>query len=183
MIVEEKHDYEDARIKLLSSVSGFRPKETVFEIGHKGSKGKSLAAEIMRARRNKIIIKADEMPAKEVEDDLDIEDAMPSLTKGSFRDPENYIAHFEPGNTTQEHGYDVHRPSNSFVEASRGAVMNLMDDDGVSFAPTRPKQRWDPKKKNFVNVRNDDDGSGKKSIKMIKSESGVKIPASMKSGR
>ena len=61
--------------------------------------------------------------------------------------------------------------------------MNLVDDDGVSFGPTRAKQRWDPKKKNFVNLRNDDDGSGGKGIKMIKGESGVKIPASMKSGR
>jgi ATP-dependent RNA helicase DDX54/DBP10 len=180
--VGEVHDYEDARMKLLNSVSGFRPRETVFEIGHKGSKGKSLAAEIMRARRSKITIKADE-PAKEIEDDLDNDEPASSLTRGSFRDPENYIEHFVPGNTAQERGYDVHRPANSFAEDSKGAMMNLVDDDGVSFAPTRPKQRWDPKKKNFVNSRNDDDGSGGKSIKMIKGESGVKIPASMKSGR
>src|SRR5436309_6818447 len=98
-IVGEKHDYEDARVKLLSSVSGFRPRETVFEIGHKGSKGKSLAAEIMRARRNKITIKADETTAKEIIDDNpDIEEPTLKLTNGIFRDPENYIAHFEPGN-------------------------------------------------------------------------------------
>jgi len=173
--VTEKLDYEDARIKLLSSVSGFRPKETVFEIGHKGSKGKSLAAEIMRARRSKITIKSDE-PQKQ----SSLDDQEP-IIKQSFRDPENYIAHFEPGNTAQERGYDVHRPTNSFVEASRGAVMNLVDDDGVSFAPTRSKLRWDSKKKNFVQRTNDDDGS--KNIKMIKGESGVKIPATMKSGR
>ena len=180
ILVGEKQDYEDARIKLLNSVSGFRPRETVFEIGHKGSKGKSLAAEIMRARRNKITIRSDEA-TKEIEvGDIDNEE---QLTKGSFRDPENYIAHFVPGNTVQERGYDVNRLANSFAEASKGAVMNLMDDDGVSFAPSRPKQRWDPKKKNFVNSTNDEDGSGGKSVKMIKGESGVKIPASMKSGR
>jgi ATP-dependent RNA helicase DDX54/DBP10 len=173
-------------LRLLNKVSGFRPKETVFEIGHKGSKGKSVAAEIMRVRRSKITIKADE-PGKAVEDDSDTEDVAipttPSLSKQSFKDPEHYIAHFQPGNTAQEHGYDVNRPANSFAEVARGAMMNLADDDGVSLAPARPKQRWDPKKKDFVNRMNDDDGSGHKSIKMIKGESGVKIPASMKSGR
>jgi ATP-dependent RNA helicase DDX54/DBP10 len=170
----------------LNKVSGFRPKETVFEIGHKGSKGKSVAAEIMRVRRSKITIKADE-PGKAVEDDSDTEDVAtpttPSLSKQSFKDPEHYIAHFQPGNMAQEHGYDVNRPAHSFAEVARGAMMNLADDDGVSLAPARPKQRWDPKKKDFVNRMNDDDGSGHKSIKMIKGESGVKIPASMKSGR
>ena len=173
-------------MRLLNKVSGFRPKETVFEIGHKGSKGKSVAAEIMRVRRSKITIKADE-PGKVIEDDSDTEDVTipttSSLSKQSFKDPEHYIAHFQPGNTAQEHGYDVNRPANSFAEVARGAMMNLADDDGVSLAPARPKQRWDPKKKDFVNRTNDDDGSGHKSIKMIKGESGVKIPASMKSGR
>jgi ATP-dependent RNA helicase DDX54/DBP10 len=143
----------------------------------------------MRARRDKITIKPQEPSSKDAvqepeKDDEPVESEKPSkLAKGSFRDPENYIAHFEPGNAAQEHGYDVHRPVNSFAEVSRQATMNLADDDGVAFGPTKPKQRWDPKKKNFVNRTNDDDGSGGKSIKMIKGESGVKIPASMKSGR
>jgi ATP-dependent RNA helicase DDX54/DBP10 len=182
MIVGEKQDYEDARLKLLNSVSGFRPKETIFEIGHKGSKGKAVAAQIMRARRDKI--QPNENTTKDQEEEGLEEVSEPSkLVEGLFRDPENYIAHFEPGNAAQEHGYDVHRPTNSFVESSRQATMNLAGDDDVSFAPSRPKQRWDPKKKNFVNRTNDDDGSGGKNIKMIKGESGVKIPASMKSGR
>jgi ATP-dependent RNA helicase DDX54/DBP10 len=170
---------------LLTSVAGFRPKETVFEIGHK-SKGKTVAAEIMRARRNKIIVKSDENLTKQEsheEDDIMAEEPQTLLTKGSYRDPENYISHFDPANAALERAYDINRPSNSFAEASRGVAMNLVDDDGVSFAPTRSKLRWDPKKKNFVNRANDDDGSGAKGVKMIKGESGVKIPASMKSGR
>jgi ATP-dependent RNA helicase DDX54/DBP10 len=135
----------------------------------------------MRARRDKIVIK----PADSaVEEDLDPAESEPTnVTKASFRDPEHFIAHFEPGNSAQERGYDVHRPVHSFAEVSRQATMTLADDDGVSLAPTKPKQRWDAKKKNFVNRTNDDDGSGGKNIKMIKGESGVKIPASMKSGR
>jgi ATP-dependent RNA helicase DDX54/DBP10 len=181
-IAGERAEYDDARTKLLNSVSAFRPKETIFEIGHKGSKGKSLAADIMRSRRTKITIKADE-PVPTTHDMS--EDGSPetvALGKGAFRDTENYIAHFQPGNTVQERGYDVHRTENSFAEASKAVMMNLADDDGVTLAPARPKQRWDPKKKNFVRTVNDDDGSGGK-VKMIRGESGVKIPATMKSGR
>jgi ATP-dependent RNA helicase DDX54/DBP10 len=180
----EIQDYEDARLKLLSSVSSFRPRETVFEVGHRGSKGKTLAAEIMRARRNKITIRADIPPAEEQNGDPEESEEVETkkLTQGSFRDPEHYIAHFQPGNTVQERAYDINRTENSFAEASRAAMMNLTDDDGTKLAPARPKERWDPKKKKFVNTANDDDGSGGKG-KMIKGESGVKLPASMKSGR
>jgi ATP-dependent RNA helicase DDX54/DBP10 len=138
----------------------------------------------MRARRDKITIKSDKSDKSETQKQPESSqeaDAPISNLKSSFRDPEHYIAHFEPGNTAQERGYDVHQ-QNSFAEASRRVMMNLADDDGTSFAPARPKQRWDPKKKNFVNRANDDDGSGKTG-KMIKGESGVKIPASRKSGR
>jgi ATP-dependent RNA helicase DDX54/DBP10 len=172
----EKEDYEDARTKLLSSVSGFRPKETVFEIGHKGTKGKSLAADIMRTRRTKIIPKSSRPDLLSNEIDLDVDEPSPQT---SFRDPENYIHHFKPGNLAQEHGYDVHRPGNSFAEASRSVMMNLMDDDGVAFGPNKPKERWDSKKKRFVNIVSEEHGKGK----MIKGESGVKLPASLKSGR
>ena len=185
-VVQESRDYEDARMKLLTSVSSFRPRETVFEVGHRGSKGKTLAAEIMRARRNKITIRAD-APATderipELEAEEDEEQEAPKLGQGVFRDPEHYIAHFQPGNTVEERAYDINRSENSFAEASRAVMMNLADDDGINLAPARPKQRWDSKKRNFVNVVNDDDGSGG-NVKMIKGESGVKIPASMKSGR
>jgi ATP-dependent RNA helicase DDX54/DBP10 len=176
-IAMEKQDYDDARMKLLSSVSGFRPKETVFEIGHKGTKGKSLAAEIMRARRTKITLKPrSDLVSNANEIDNDGEEA--SLHT-SFRDPENYIDHFKPGNLAQEHGYDVHRPGNSFAEASRSVMMNLIDDGGVAFGPNKPKQRWDSKKKRFINIVSEEGGKGK----TIKGESGVKLPASLKSGR
>lgn len=135
----------------------------------------------MRTRRRKITLKPLESTIDiDTPSEVTLEPAVPK--NGTFRDPEHYIAHFEPGNTAQERGYDVHQPVNSFAEASRRVTMNLTDDDGTSFAPARPKQRWDPKKKNFVNRVNDDDGSGKTG-KMIKGESGVKIPATMKSGR
>ncbi|ESZ95213.1 ATP-dependent RNA helicase dbp10 [Sclerotinia borealis F-4128] len=46
---------EQARLDMLAKISGFRPNETVFEIGQKGKTAHSEAAEIMRHRREKII--------------------------------------------------------------------------------------------------------------------------------
>ncbi|KAI9052871.1 hypothetical protein LZ554_003143 [Drepanopeziza brunnea f. sp. 'monogermtubi'] len=46
---------EQARIDMLARISGFRPAETVFEIGTRGKAGHGEAAEMMRHRREKIV--------------------------------------------------------------------------------------------------------------------------------
>lgn len=46
---------EQARIDMLARISGFRPQETVFEIGTRGKAGHGEAAEMMRHRREKIV--------------------------------------------------------------------------------------------------------------------------------
>jgi len=51
----ETNNAEQARIDMLARISGFRPQETVFEIGTRGKAAHSEAAEVMRARRQKII--------------------------------------------------------------------------------------------------------------------------------
>lgn len=51
----DTNDAEQARIDMLARISGFRPQETVFEIGTRGKAGHSEAAEVMRKRREKII--------------------------------------------------------------------------------------------------------------------------------
>ncbi|KAI9736411.1 MAG: ATP-dependent RNA helicase dbp10 [Claussenomyces sp. TS43310] len=48
-------DTEQARIDMLARISGFRPQETVFEIGTRGKAAHSEAAEVMRKRREKIV--------------------------------------------------------------------------------------------------------------------------------
>ncbi|KAI9787175.1 MAG: ATP-dependent RNA helicase dbp10 [Geoglossum umbratile] len=52
------NDAETERAKMLARVSGFRPQETVFEIGKRGSRDE--AAEIMRKRREKIVLHSKE---------------------------------------------------------------------------------------------------------------------------
>ncbi|KAF4637723.1 hypothetical protein G7Y89_g343 [Cudoniella acicularis] len=51
----ETNTAEQARIEMLARISGFRPQETVFEIGTKGKAGHGEAAEMMRHRREKIV--------------------------------------------------------------------------------------------------------------------------------
>ena len=137
----------------------------------------------MRVRRSKITTNSDRILVGREEDSDEGQKSNVALSKESHRDPLNYISHFDQSSVVQEQGYSVNREPNSFAEASRAAIMNLTNDDGVSFGPTRAKLRWDPKKKNFINKANDNDGSNGEKVKMIKGESGVKIPASMKSGR
>ena len=52
---DETNVAEQARLDMLSKISGFRPHETVFEIGTKGKAAHSQAAEMMRQRREKIV--------------------------------------------------------------------------------------------------------------------------------
>lgn len=71
----DTNDAEQARIDMLARISGFRPQETVFEIGTRGKSTHSEAAEMMRARREKIVPRRqkeeDEKAAAEAEDNFD----------------------------------------------------------------------------------------------------------------
>jgi ATP-dependent RNA helicase DDX54/DBP10 len=73
----ETNHAEQARLDMLARISGFRPSETVFEIGTRGKSNQSEAAEVMRKRREKIIPRRqqaeDEKKAKEDEEDDDAE--------------------------------------------------------------------------------------------------------------
>jgi ATP-dependent RNA helicase DDX54/DBP10 len=55
MFNSETNNAEQARIDMLARISGFRPQETVFEIGTRGKAAQGEAAEVMRKRREKII--------------------------------------------------------------------------------------------------------------------------------
>jgi ATP-dependent RNA helicase DDX54/DBP10 len=88
-------------------------------------------------------------------------------------------------NLAEDRGYGVHSggTNSNFVEAAKGATMDLTNDESKSFAePSRATGlRWDKKSKKYVARANDEDGS--KGNKMITSESGQKIAASFRSGR
>lgn len=80
-----------------------------------------------------------------------------------------------------ERGYSI-RHGDSFAEQAGRAVFSLTGDEGATLgtqsqAPNT--SRWDNKKKKFVRG----DGTGADNQKLIKTESGKKLPASFKSGR
>lgn len=58
--------------------------------------------------------------------------------------------------------------------------MSLMDDEGIKLNKQGPSQlKWDKKKKNFVKGG----GIGSDNQKLIKTESGARLPATFKSGK
>jgi ATP-dependent RNA helicase DDX54/DBP10 len=52
---EEEADKEDARARMLATISGFKPQETIFEVGDQGkAKAKNVAAEAVRGFRTRV---------------------------------------------------------------------------------------------------------------------------------
>ncbi|KAK3712803.1 ATP-dependent RNA helicase dbp10 [Vermiconidia calcicola] len=229
---EDGHD-EQARLDMLARVSGFRPQETVFEIGKRGKP--SEAADVVKKRRAKmepkhrpetaleeggqtlpnqpddatptsdgapqpLDVESDEelvltQPGADMdeasEDELELTFTKPnsaapkSAGKGGWHDSEHFMAYTPTTlNLAEDRGYGVQSGSNSnFVEAAKGATMDLTNDESKAFAePSRSTGlRWDKKSKKYVSKANDEDGS--KGAKMIRGESGQKIAASFRSGR
>ncbi|KAF1989271.1 ATP-dependent RNA helicase dbp10 [Aulographum hederae CBS 113979] len=239
----------DERDRMLARISGFRPNETVFELGKRGGGGE--AGEIVRKRREKIDSRkqqeaeameeedgmaisaaaADDdddtapdvsavdasttgrdghsrpasadLPAVDMDsasdDELEITFSQPSSSRGGkatgrdkWHDAEHYMA-YQPAsqNLAEDRGYGVHsgsydkaHNSGSFVEAARGATMDLAQDETRGFGEASGRSRgmrWDRKSKKYVSRANDEDGS--KGAKMVRGESGQLIAASFRSGR
>ncbi|CCJ28160.1 unnamed protein product [Pneumocystis jirovecii] len=80
--------------------------------------------------------------------------------------------------------YDINKSDYSFEKEANNAVFDIMGDDkNPTQTGTRANGvRWSFKKRKLVSRMDDHDGS-KKELKMIKGESGVKIPATYKTGR
>lgn len=78
---EDANNEQAARADMLARISGFKPQETIFEVGH-GDKGKSRAAEVMKDLRKRVVPKGRKTATefdqkKEVSDDEDaVEDGM-----------------------------------------------------------------------------------------------------------
>ena len=80
---EEAVNAEEARAEMLAKISGFKPQETIFEIGPKGKSAQNEAAEIVRTLRSKIIPRKPK-PAEEVaEVEDEDEDAPANGTNGA----------------------------------------------------------------------------------------------------
>ncbi|KAG8848305.1 ATP-dependent RNA helicase dbp10 [Serendipita sp. 411] len=195
------------REALLASLATFKPSETVFEIG---SRGKTTGALLMKERRrtmSKVSARLNTVPSSdapdsrldgerhepsdiEMADEVDIQstfgkpgllakrDQNGSTEKQSFKDEEFYMSHYQKDAETEK-GYSL-RDGASFAEQASQVTFDLTMDAGAMQATRRQSQlKWDRKKKKFVKG----DGAGADNVKLIKTESGTKLPVTYKSGR
>ncbi|KAK4703207.1 ATP-dependent RNA helicase DDX54/DBP10, partial [Phenoliferia sp. Uapishka_3] len=211
---------EKKRADLIAVVNGFRPNETVFEIG---TRGKTPAAMLMAERRKAMgkserarairleDAEEDELPAeapvdedearvkaeskrpKIAVDEADAEEVeavfgAPRKRKkatgvgASYQDPQFYLNYEQEGADT-ERGYSL-TSGDSFVSQAAHATYDVSgrgDTEGTpadALLQRASSLRWDRRTKKFVKG----DGVGADNKKLIKSESGQKLPASFKSG-
>ncbi|KAG8816111.1 ATP-dependent RNA helicase dbp10 [Serendipita sp. 399] len=204
---QSKGDSAQSREALLASLANFKPSETVFEIG---SRGKTSGALLMKERRRAMskvvgrlstILSGDAPDARldqerhdpmdvEMADEIDIQSAFgnsghlskhdknDSAKKSSFKDDEFYMSHFQKDAETEK-GYSL-RDGASFAEQASQVTFDLTTDVGAQQSARRQSQlKWDRKRKKFVKG----DGVGADNIKLIKTESGARLPVTYKSGR
>ena len=215
---EQMSNVEVEREKMLARVNNFRPQETIFEIGKRGSLGQ--AGEVVKKRRQAILAKkrkldvingpkagsddeeadrlerkvqdpmfsSEDEAASDSDDGLEITvtETAPLKAAGTARDEAVYMS-YRPTtiNEHEDRAYGVHSGSTQdlFLAQARRAAMDLTNDEsGKGFGQSGAVgKRWDKRHKKYVSRANDEDGS--KGQRMIRGESGAKIPASLKSGR
>lgn len=133
---------ENERAKMLARVSGFRPPETVFEIGQRG--GRSEAAEILKKRRSAIDARkrktatmrpessSDDEDVAFVKDDLSRGGAQPvanvELDLGSASDSEFEVSVSQPSVSKARHDSNAGFKDSEFFMSYIPASMNLAED-------------------------------------------------------
>ncbi len=226
MFEDDSSGLETARQAMLARVGGFRPQESIFEIGARrgGRRNNEEAVDAIRQIRSGLEAKKHKSRASKAiemkntddvvnlqEDDAEQSDieAMSMASDSdlevtfsgnhpasngtklgnngaptSFSHSEYFMSYIPTDiDMAEEQAYGVHSGSNTnFVEAARGATMDLAGDEGSKgFGEARGVMRWDKRHKKYVARENDDDGS--KGKKLVRGESGAKIAASFKSRR
>ncbi|CAI5758803.1 unnamed protein product [Candida verbasci] len=89
----------------------------------------------------------------------------------SFKDPNFYLSHYAPKSDIQDKQLSI---GSSFVNDAQQATFDLDNDDKIQ--KNSQVMKWDKKKGKYINSKSTDK-------KYIISESGVKIPATYKSGK
>ena len=221
----EDRDKDTAREReqMLARISGFRPSETIFEIGRRGDEG--IASTVIKKRRKEIEARKQRQTAQAGTDDVENydgaerptddqvqagqEDTVESASSSGFpaesdneitlsnapsarrspggRDASAYMSYLPRiGNPVEDRGYSVQNGGASFATAARTATFDLAPDEphaGFGEA-ARKGVRWDKRSKKYVS-RTGDEHTGKQGEagRMVRSESGGMVPASLRSGR
>lgn len=117
-------------------------------------------------------VEADEGELQDAFEDADELIAKKKKEKKSFRDPNFYMSHHVPAAEAIE---DKHYGLSSFANDAALATFDLDNDEKVQ--KQSQVMRWDKKKGKYINSRSADD------TKYIISESGQRIPATLRSGK
>ena len=220
---EKDKESELQREKMLARISGFRPQETIFEIGRRGDEG--VASTVIKKRRKEMEARKQRDSARAGASDIEGRDGNESRVtvqvnaaekddvessssagfsadsdievtfsnKSSAKRPSTgrnasaYMTYTpRTGNPVEDRGYSVQDGNASFATAARTATFDVAPDEphaGFGEA-ARKGLRWDKRGKKYV-PHADDEKKGKKSAagRMVRSESGGMVPASLKSGR
>ncbi|CAO3692294.1 unnamed protein product [Rhizopus stolonifer] len=201
-------DADIERANMIQAISGFRPAETIFEVGVRGHRKLPPATTMMRERReavgrtiaaHKSKVEAETaeeirgpVEVEKVVEDLggDVEDDelakafnIPDLKQNKKKNKnsykdEEYYLSYTQKDANTERGYSMTNTGN-FAEQASKAQLDLTGDDKDAMKSGKNMLRWDAKKKKFVRGT----GVGSDNKKMIRTESGALISASYKSGR
>ncbi|KAF2743122.1 ATP-dependent RNA helicase dbp10 [Sporormia fimetaria CBS 119925] len=184
VVRKRRREIETKRRKLEEATSTVQDHKTST---HDGTAGDESGTDIEDAQ-------VDAYTESDSEDELEVTVADPGSKKTSAEDDwqnsEFFMSYTPKGlNLAEDRAYGVHSGSyntareSNFVEAARGAQMDLTNDETRGFGePSKARgMRWDKKGKKYVARANDEDGS--KGAKMVTGESGLKIAASFRSGR
>ncbi|RXW24994.1 hypothetical protein EST38_g872 [Candolleomyces aberdarensis] len=197
----EKRKEAEARLNLLRAVNSFTPSETIFEAAGKTS-GENIS--LMKQRRKTLdkskkrtqslaeAAVADDSEEEAREEDTgskDVEmadeetiatvfDTGNGKKKKSYRDEEFYLSYTQKDANTEK-GYSLKDGASSFARQAQNVTFDLEGDDGDGLRKRNNTLTWDKKKKKFIKG----DGTGSDNVKLIRTESGAKLPATYRSGR
>lgn len=166
-------DLSEDQGDLLSRIKLFKPKETIFEVGHIKGNRRLEAFEVMKKKREfheKIANKkAKDNDSSDGEDEAQEGQQAEKHEKKDFEDSKFYIK-YQRDDYQREKGLGIDSDL-------KHATLDLVADDEDGMKRQRSQTVWDRKRKKFVNA---DQQEGK--VKKVKTESGTMISASYNSG-
>ncbi|XP_053604213.1 ATP-dependent RNA helicase DDX54 [Plodia interpunctella] len=167
-------DGQNAANELVEKIKNYTPKGTILELSTKNDSPQYIAMKAKKKLHGKMVQKTRDNKKLMAEgllvDGLLDSNKNSKKTKEVVRD-ENYIPH-QASDQHTEAGMAV-----NFNSGASSAELSLAADSGEAARAHHNQLRWDRKRKKMVHV--DPDGGRK----MIRTESGGRVPATYKSGR
>jgi ATP-dependent RNA helicase DDX54/DBP10 len=193
LLVKKVGEGEVERFSMIQSISGYRPAESVFEVGKRA--GRTPEAILMQRRRKQLtntITNAKQTKLESIEKEtkkqqlvvsqMNQEPSITSFKKKRSADQmekeKEFAMSYRPADDATEKGYAVHAGEGAnFTESAHKASMDIVadDEDGLR---KRNQLEWDSKKHKFVKNQ-----VGSDNKRRIRTENGTLVAATFKSDR